>query len=61
LYYLGFTSLPFPLGMAAFPPGCFLFVALYQGNYLAIITSLVFGAVHVGLTYANFAHVSADS
>jgi len=55
LYYLGFTSLPILLGMAAFPPACFLLVALYQGNYLAIITSLVFAAVHVGLTYANFA------
>lgn len=54
-YYLGFTGLPILLGMAALPPACFLLVALYQGNYLAIITSLVFGAVHVGLTYANFA------
>ena len=59
LYYLGFTSLPILLGMAAFPPLCFLLVALSQGNYLAIITSLVFGAVHVGLTYGNFAHVPA--
>jgi hypothetical protein len=58
-YYIGLTSLPILLGMAAFPPACFLFVGLYQGNYLAIITSLVFGAVHVSLTYANFAHWSA--
>jgi hypothetical protein len=55
LYYLGFTGLPVLLGMAVFPPVCFLLVALYQGNYLAIISSLVFGAVHVGLTYSNFA------
>jgi len=55
LYYLGFTSLPILLGMAAFPPVCFLLAALHQGNYLALITSLIFGAVHVGLTYANFA------
>jgi hypothetical protein len=59
LYYVGCTHLPILLGMAAFPPVCFLLVALYQGNYLAIITSLVFGAVHVGLTYANFAQVPA--
>jgi hypothetical protein len=56
LYYLGVTSLPLLLGMAAFPPVCFLLVAFYQGNYVAIITSLVFGAVHVSLTYRNFAH-----
>jgi hypothetical protein len=54
-YYLGFTSLPVLLGMAAFPPLCFLLVAMYQGNYLALVTSVVFGAVHVGLTYTNFA------
>jgi len=57
LYYLGFTSLPILLGMAACPPVCFLLVALYQDNHLALITSLVFGAVHFGLTYANFADV----
>jgi hypothetical protein len=61
MYYVGFTSLPILLGMAAFPPACFLLVALHQGNYLAIITSLVFGAVHVGLTYANFAEAPAGS
>jgi hypothetical protein len=55
LYYAGCISLPILLGMAAFPPLCFLLVALYQGNYLAIITSLVFGTVHIGLTYTNFA------
>ena len=49
LYYLGCTGLPILLGMAAFPPVCFLLVALYQGNYPAIITSLVFGAIHFGL------------
>jgi len=60
LYYLGFTNLAILLGMAAFPPVGFLLMALYQGNYLAIITSLVFDAVHIGLTYANFAHVPAE-
>jgi len=54
VYYLGVTSLPVLLAMAAFPPLCFLFVGLAQGNYLAMITSVVFGAVHVGLTLANF-------
>ena len=39
--------------MAAFPPLCFLLVALSQGNYPALTTSVVFGGVHVGLTYAN--------
>ncbi len=55
LYYGGVTSLPVLLGMAAFPPICFLLVALYQGNYPALVTSVVFGVVHVGLTYSNFA------
>jgi len=53
-YYLGVTRLPVLLGMAAFPPMSFLLVALYQGNYLAVATSVIFGVVHVGLTYANF-------
>ena len=53
LYYMGVTSWPILLGMAAFPPLCFLLVALYQGNYPAVMTSVIFGGVHVGLTYAN--------
>ena len=53
LYYFGFTHLPVLLGMATFPPVCFLLVALYQGNFLGVLTSVVFGVVHVGLTYAN--------
>lgn len=53
LYYMGVTSWPVLLGMAAFPPLCFLLVALYQGNYPAVMTSVIFGGVHVGLTYAN--------
>jgi len=47
--------------MAAFPPLCFFLVALYQGNYPALITSVVFGGVHVGLTYANLGpHAGKD-
>jgi hypothetical protein len=53
LYYMGVTDWPILLGMAAFPPLCFLLVALYQGNYPAVMTSVIFGGVHVGLTYAN--------
>jgi len=52
-YYLGVTHLAVLLGMAACPPLSFLLVALYQGNYPALVTSLSFGVVHVGLTYAN--------
>ena len=52
-YYLGVTDLAVLLGMAAFPPLSFLLVALYQGNYPALVTSVIFGVVHVGLTYAN--------
>jgi hypothetical protein len=53
LYFMGVTDWPVLFGMAAFPPLCFLLVALYQGNYPAIITSVIFGGVHVGLTYGN--------
>jgi hypothetical protein len=53
LYYAGITRWPVLLGLAAFPPLCFLLVALSQGNYPAVVTSVIFGAVHVGLTYVN--------
>lgn len=53
LYYLGVTRWSVLLGMAAFPPLCFFLIALSQGNMLVLVTSVVFGAVHVGLTYAN--------
>ena len=53
LYYCGFTELPVLLGMAAFPPVCYLLIALDQGNYPALVTSVVFGIVHVSLTYVN--------
>ena len=54
VYYRGVTRLAVLLGMAAFPPLAFVLVALSQGNYPALITSVVFAAVHVGLTYSNF-------
>jgi hypothetical protein len=54
-YYLGVTILPVLLGMAAFPPLAFLLIALSQGNAPATVTSIVFGTVHVGLTYVNMA------
>jgi hypothetical protein len=54
-YYRGVTSLTVLLGMALCPALCFLLVAMSQGNVPAVLTSVVFGAVHVGLTYANFA------
>jgi hypothetical protein len=58
-YYLGVTRLPVLLGMAAFPPLCFLLVGLFQGNAPVLVTSVVFGAVHIGLTYANFGPTAA--
>jgi hypothetical protein len=60
LYYRGVASLPVLLGMAAFPPLSFLLTALAQGNWPAVITSVVFGVVHVSLTYANFGPGAAD-
>jgi hypothetical protein len=55
-YYRGSVGLPVLLGMAALPAAAFLLVALAQGNYLALITTVVFAAVHIGLTYSNFGH-----
>ena len=55
-YYHGVVGLPVLLGMAALPAVAFLLVALGQGNYLAVATTVVFAAVHVGLTYSNFGH-----
>lgn len=52
-YYRGITAWPVLLGMAAFPPSSFVLIALSQGNLMAIITGVVFGVVHVGLTYKN--------
>ena len=55
LYYRGMTTTSVLLGMAAFPPLAFVLVATFQGNWPAIVTSVVFGGVHVRLTYVNFA------
>ncbi len=52
-YYRGITVWPVLLGMSAFPPSSFVLIALSQGNALAIITGVVFGIVHVGLTFSN--------
>jgi hypothetical protein len=52
-YFLGVTSWPILLGMAAFPPMAYLLAALSQGNYLALASTTVFGVVHVSLTYSN--------
>jgi hypothetical protein len=52
-YYRGITAWPVLLGMSAFPPSSFVLIALSQGNVLAIITGVVFGIVHVALTYNN--------
>jgi hypothetical protein len=54
-YYRGITAWPVLLGMAAFPPSSFVLIALCQGNLPAIITGVVFGIVHVGLTRKNLA------
>lgn len=52
-YFLGVTSWPVLLGMAVFPPLAYLLAALCQGNVLAVASCVVFGAIHVGLTYSN--------
>lgn len=52
-YFRGRTAWPVLFGMSACPPSSFVLIALSQGNLLAIITGVVFGIVHVGLTYNN--------
>src|SRR3982750_1595816 len=41
-YYCGVTAWPVLLGMSAFPPSLFVLIALSQGNWLAIITGVLF-------------------
>lgn len=60
-YFLGLTSWPVLLGMAAFPPLAYLLAALCQGNVLAAVTCVIFGAVHVGLTYSNLGPTSSGT
>lgn len=52
-YYRGVTSWPVLLGMAVFPPMAFVLVAVQQGNLAAVVSTVIFGVVHVGLTYSN--------
>jgi len=52
-YYLGVARWPVLLGMALFPPVAYLLAAVCQGNVLAAVTTVIFGAVHVALTYTN--------
>jgi hypothetical protein len=52
-YYRGVIAWPVLLGMSAFPPSLFVLIALSQGNWLATMTGVVFGIVHVALTYHN--------
>ena len=52
-YFRGLTAWPILLGMAAFPPLSFVLIAISQGNWPATVSGIVFGIVHVGLTYKN--------
>ena len=54
-YYRGIVAWPILLGMAAFPPVAFALIGLSGGNWPAIITSVAFGMIHVGLTRKNLA------
>ena len=42
------------IGMAATPPLCFMFAGLWLKNDIAAAVSLVFGAVHVGITCGTY-------
>ena len=55
LYYLGWNGFSVLVGMAAFPPLCFVLAALYQGNLPGMLTVTIFAFVHIGLTWSNFA------
>lgn len=55
LYYLGVVS-PWLLvgGLALLPPLYFVFAALWLRNYVAIIPCVIFGIMHVAITYSNY-------
>lgn len=53
-YFIGIINPWFLIGMALLPSMYFIFVELWMRNYIAIIPSIVFGIIHIAITYSNY-------
>lgn len=53
-YYNGSVTPIMLLGMAVFPCSYFILFALWQKNYIALIPTIVFSALHISITFVNF-------
>ena len=54
LYFTGKANLIILLGMAILPVAYFILAEIWLNNYLAIIPTVLFGIVHVIITYINY-------
>ena len=54
LYFTGKANLIILLGMAILPVVYFILAEIWLYNYLAIIPTVLFGIVHVIITYINY-------
>ncbi|MBU5593517.1 hypothetical protein KQI89_17425 [Clostridium sp. MSJ-4] len=53
-YFIGKVNLLILLGMAVLPVAYFILAEMWLHNYLAIIPTVIFGIVHVIITYMDF-------
>lgn len=53
-YFLGFIYPWLLVSMAIMPVLYFIFIILWLQNYVAIIPSVIFGAVHIAITCLNY-------
>lgn len=53
-YFMGNVNLIFLLGMAVFPVVYFILAEIWLHNYIAIIPTVIFGIVHVIITYIDY-------
>ena len=53
LYFTGKANLIILLGMAILPVVYFILAEIWLNNYLAIIPTVLFGVVHIIITYIN--------
>ena len=54
MYYTAMISPWILVGMAMFPSIYFIFIELWLCNYIAIIPSLIFGIMHIAITFSNY-------
>lgn len=53
-YFIGYIHPLMLVGMAVFPVAYFFFVAIWLKNYPAIIPTILFGILHIGITSVNY-------